>query len=124
MRLPRLAMLALTWLASTALPAAEPSPVPAITIQDPGIPPDQLRWLLKPLTREDLVVEANAWRDLLKSKVGEIGAAEIALKRGQGAARETLSTPEQRRPPKGLAPCGPIWPPQAPRGRPSRGHSC
>jgi small conductance mechanosensitive channel len=93
MRLPLLAMLALTWLAPTAVPAAEPSPVPAITIQDPGIPPDQLRWLLKPLTREDLVVEANAWRDLLKSKVGEIGAAEIALKRGQGAARETLSTP-------------------------------
>ena len=44
-------------------------PGPPITIQNPDLPPDQLRWLLKPLTREELVMEANAWRDLLKGKV-------------------------------------------------------
>jgi small conductance mechanosensitive channel len=86
-------MLALTLLPAAAPQAAEPPPASALTVQDPGIPPDQLRWLLKPLTREDLVVEADAWRDLLKSKIREIGTAEIDLKRSPRGSRVTPPTP-------------------------------
>ncbi len=51
-----------------------------VTTGDPTIPTDQLKWLLKPLTQEELVVEATAWRDLLKQKVQEITDAEIGVK--------------------------------------------
>jgi small conductance mechanosensitive channel len=87
------ALLAWTPPILTMTRAAEPPPAVARTVQDPGIPPDQLRWLLKPLTREDLVVEAEAWRNLLKITVTDIGRAEIALKRVQVKSRETPSTP-------------------------------
>jgi len=53
----------------------------AVTTQDPTIQIDQLRWLLKPLTQEELVVEADGWRDLLKAKATQIGQAEIARTR-------------------------------------------
>ena len=86
------ALLAWTLPNLAATRTAEPPPATARTVQDPDIPPDQLRWLLKPLTREDLVVEADAWRDLLKLNVAEIGRAEIALKRGQVESRDTPSS--------------------------------
>ncbi len=53
----------------------------AASAEDPAIPVDQLKWLVKPLTQEELIVEADAWRDLLKRKVKEISDAEIAVKR-------------------------------------------
>lgn len=43
-------------------------------------PPDQLRLLVKPLTKEELEIEAAAWRDLLKAKVSEISQAEIEVR--------------------------------------------
>lgn len=51
------------------------------TIKDVSIAPDELQWLVKPLTKEELIVEADAWRDLLKLKAGEISVAEITVKR-------------------------------------------
>jgi small conductance mechanosensitive channel len=49
--------------------------------QDPlSIPADQLALLLKPLTKDELIVEADAWRDKLKEKVNEISQNEIAAK--------------------------------------------
>jgi small conductance mechanosensitive channel len=53
----------------------------ASTIKDISIAPDELQWLVKPLTKEELIVEADAWRDLLKQKAREISVAEIAVKR-------------------------------------------
>lgn len=44
------------------------------------IPKDELELLLKPLTKEELVVEADAWLELLKAKVSEISAEEIKVK--------------------------------------------
>ena len=51
------------------------------TIKDISIARDELQWLVKPLTKEELIVEADAWRDLLKQKAREISVAEIAVKR-------------------------------------------
>jgi len=52
----------------------------ATTISDPQIPAGDLELLLKPLTKSELIVEAEAWLQLLKSKVTEISAAEIQMR--------------------------------------------
>ena len=59
---------------------AEAAAYTAVTAQDPQIPTDELTLLLKPLTQDELVVEAGAWMALLKAKVHEISDAEIAAK--------------------------------------------
>ena len=43
---------------------------PPQTTGDPTIPVDQLEFLLKPLTKEELVVEADGWRDLPEGESG------------------------------------------------------
>ncbi len=60
-----------------AAKAEESAPV---TTSDAGISIDHLKLLVKPLTKEELVVEADGWRDLLKAKVQEIGQQQIAVK--------------------------------------------
>ncbi len=60
----------------------------AVTAADPGITLERLKLLVKPLTAEELAAEATAWRDLLKAKVTEIGAAQLAVKGGAGAGPE------------------------------------
>ncbi|MFC1604088.1 mechanosensitive ion channel domain-containing protein [Planctomycetota bacterium] len=52
----------------------------ATTISDPQIPAGDLELLLKPLTKSELIVETEAWLQLLKSKVTEISAAEIQMR--------------------------------------------
>ncbi|EAW38655.1 mechanosensitive ion channel domain-containing protein [Lyngbya sp. PCC 8106] len=52
-----------------------------VTTQDPEIEVDELKLLVKPLTRVELENEAAAWLILLKQKVQEISDAEIAVKR-------------------------------------------
>lgn len=53
----------------------------AVSTRDPGIPLDQLELLLKPLTKTELVIEADAWLQILKAKVKQISNAEIAVKK-------------------------------------------
>lgn len=53
----------------------------AVTTSDPEIPVEELALLLKPLTKEELLVEADAWQALLKEKAEEIAKAEIAVQR-------------------------------------------
>jgi small conductance mechanosensitive channel len=53
----------------------------SVTTSDINIPLDQLQWLVKPLTKEELNDEAEAWQSILKQKVKEISAAEISVKR-------------------------------------------
>ena len=51
------------------------------TIADTEITVDQLKLLVKPLTREELAVEAAGWRELLKAKVQESSVLQIGAKR-------------------------------------------
>ena len=60
----------------TSAPAPE-----VLTTKDVKIPIDELKLLLKPLTLDQLQVEAAAWQGLLQAKVQEISDAEIAIKR-------------------------------------------
>ena len=50
------------------------------TAADPTVPLNQLELMLKPLTKDELEVEAEAWLALLKAKVTRISNAEIAVK--------------------------------------------
>jgi small conductance mechanosensitive channel len=52
----------------------------AVTLADPQIPVDELALILKPLTKEELLVEADAWQQILKRKAKEIAETELAIK--------------------------------------------
>lgn len=70
--------------------ASEESTTPAaITTEDIEIPVDELELLIKPLTKEELELESQAWLLLLKEKVKEISNAEITIKRKNREAQET-----------------------------------
>jgi small conductance mechanosensitive channel len=53
----------------------------AVTTADPEIPIEELTLLLKPLTKDELLNEADAWQALLQEKAEEIARAEIAVQR-------------------------------------------
>ena len=52
----------------------------AITTKNTDISADELELLVKPLEKNELISEADAWLGLLKKKVKEVSAAEIAVK--------------------------------------------
>lgn len=52
----------------------------ATTISDPQILVGDLELLLRPLTKSELIAEAEAWLQLLKSKVSQLSAAEIQMR--------------------------------------------
>ncbi|QEG33608.1 mechanosensitive ion channel family protein [Bythopirellula goksoeyrii] len=53
----------------------------AVTTIDPEIPLDQLEILVKPLTKGELVVESDAWFDLLRNKARHIAAVRLGVKK-------------------------------------------
>jgi small conductance mechanosensitive channel len=74
--------LTLAWLPMTLIAADGESPAPEpVTLEDPNIPVDELALLLKPLTKDQLLIEADAWQALVQAKAEEIAEAEIAVKR-------------------------------------------
>lgn len=81
---PRHLFLSLLVCAMAAIPLAQRvhgSDYTAATTLDPAIDIENLKLLLKPLTKDELAVEANAWRDLLKAKVHEISMTKIESNR-------------------------------------------
>ncbi|MBP0001361.1 MAG: mechanosensitive ion channel [Cyanobacteria bacterium SID2] len=64
-------------------------PEEASTTQDLTIPLDELKLLARPLTLEELQVEAAAWFFLLKEKVVEISKVEVAIKRENQAIQDS-----------------------------------
>ncbi len=69
--------------------AAAESPA-ATTTGNPEITVRELQYLLKPLTREDLIVEADGWRTLLKDHIADTSAKQIQAARGEGAAKTQI----------------------------------
>ena len=61
----------------------------AQTTVNPDIPIAELEWMVKPLTKDELIVEADAWQLLLKEKVKAISAAEIANRRLKDQIKKT-----------------------------------
>lgn len=67
--------------ATAPAPVTTASATEAKTTQDPAIPVDELKLMVKPLTLAELEVEAQGWLLLLQNKVREISNQEIAIKR-------------------------------------------
>lgn len=59
---------------------AEEKYVPITTV-DPKVPVDQLRVMVKPLTKQELEGEAKAWFKLLTSKARQIAAVQLGVKK-------------------------------------------
>ena len=66
-----------------------PPPVPTTT-GNPEIPVKELQYLLKPLTKEDLVVEADGWQALLKNHLEKISAKQIQAMQAEGTAKTQI----------------------------------
>lgn len=66
-------------LAEQAAAKDKPSLEPVTTTRI-DIPIDELELLVKPLKKDELISEADAWLKLLRAKVEEVSAAEIAVK--------------------------------------------
>ncbi|MCO6047281.1 mechanosensitive ion channel family protein [Aeoliella sp. ICT_H6.2] len=62
----------------------KPQPKPTTTA-DTAIPLKQLQVLVKPLTKAELEVEAEAWFELLRKKAGQISAAQLGVKKTNAA---------------------------------------
>ena len=60
--------------------AEETASAKAKTTGDPEIPVDELELKLRPLMRDELKLETDAWLKLLEGKVAEISRADIAVK--------------------------------------------
>jgi|GEM_PF-2257035 len=74
--------------------AAADNPQPQTTA-DPTIPVDELELMLRPLTSEELVVEANGWMKLVQDKVTEISSYEIKVKRKSREIEATKKAAEE-----------------------------
>jgi small conductance mechanosensitive channel len=61
--------------------AADAPPPEPVTTANPHIPVDELELLLKPLTKSQLLIEAQAWQALVQAKAQQISRAEITVKR-------------------------------------------
>lgn len=61
---------------------ANPTPV---TTSDPRVPLENLKVMVKPLDREELQVEADAWFELLKAKARQIAVVRLSVKKANEA---------------------------------------
>src|SRR5688572_2755736 len=68
----------------------------AATTVDPAVPLDHLDLLLDPLTKEELLAEAEAWRNLVKAKVTAISMEEIATRKNNSGKASAALTQDQR----------------------------
>lgn len=66
--------------------------VAPLTTADPEIPLENLRVMVKPLTREELQVEADAWFELLKHKARQIAVVRLGVKQ----ANQALTADDQQ----------------------------
>jgi small conductance mechanosensitive channel len=57
------------------------APPSAKTLVDPKIDVEDLRLVIQPMTKEDLIIEADAWFKTLRAKVSQISNAELAVRR-------------------------------------------
>jgi len=67
--------------AKQAEPPSSVKELKPVTTIDPLVPLDQLRIMVRPLTKDELQVEANAWFELLRNKARQIAAARLGVKK-------------------------------------------
>ncbi|MGI9241805.1 MAG: hypothetical protein ACR2RV_13465, partial [Verrucomicrobiales bacterium] len=79
--------------------AEKPEPAAAVTA-DPDLSLDHLGLMLEPLTKGELLVEAEAWQELVKANVKQISDEEIATREkneeiAEADAEPTISEAEE-----------------------------
>lgn len=77
--------------------AETPKPAP-LTTADPQVPLDNLKVMVKPLTQDELAIEADAWFELLKSKARQIAVVKLSVKK----TSEALDADDQQTASKSL----------------------
>jgi small conductance mechanosensitive channel len=99
-----LAVMTIPLAAQDAAPA-EAEKAQSATTTDPSVEPAHLALLLSPLTRSELGVEAEGWRDLVKETVQKLSEATIAsrVSAGEGANKETVELLAKLQDEKGAA---------------------
>ncbi|MCG6966362.1 MAG: mechanosensitive ion channel [Chromatiaceae bacterium] len=75
------AILAMVFSISASVAADSDDRAKAVTASDASLPPAELALLLKPLSKDELLIEAEAWRGIVKSKAEQIARVEIAIRR-------------------------------------------
>jgi small conductance mechanosensitive channel len=69
---------------------AEGEKPPPVTTADPAVPLNEFELLLRPLTKDDLKVEADGWLGLLKEHGTRFSRNKIDAMRAEGDAKTTL----------------------------------
>ncbi|EMI55620.1 mechanosensitive ion channel domain-containing protein [Rhodopirellula sallentina] len=84
-RVHAVAMLLVCFSTAFALPCmaedSQPAKPAPLTTSDPNVPLEDLQVMVKPLTQEELAVEADAWFNLLKSKARQIAAVKLGVRK-------------------------------------------
>ena len=94
-----LALLAFATLVPHGAAAEEAAPPPEpVTTSDPELPLEDLVALLRPLTKDELLVEADGWQSLVQEKAQEIAQEELLVQRRNreiAAAKEVQAKAEE-----------------------------
>jgi len=67
----------------------KPEPAP-LTTNNPNISKEELAYRIKPLTKDDLSVEADGWLQILKKQVQEVSAVQIQVLTAEGEEKTKL----------------------------------
>ena len=67
----------------------KPEPIP-LTTNNPDISKEELGYLVQPLTKDDLSVEANGWLQVLKQHVGKVSEVQIQVLTAEGEQKTKL----------------------------------
>ena len=87
-------LLAVSVAFATDAPGASDQP-DAVTTSEPSIETEDLKLLLVPLSKTELLVEAEGWRALVKAKAEEISRAEIAVRHENADSAEAKAKEEK-----------------------------
>ena len=70
--------------------AADEAPPLPTTTGNPQIPVKELQYLLNPLTKDELVVEADGWQVVLKNHIAKISAKQIQALQAEGTTKTQI----------------------------------
>jgi small conductance mechanosensitive channel len=66
---------------------SEPMP---LTTNNPNMSKEELKYRVEPLTKDDLLIEANGWQQILKEHVGQVSEVQIQALEAEGDEKTKL----------------------------------